>query len=76
MLHQGCQVVKTIPARLWSRGRQRLGETDSIPLLPSKQSRLLRKATKRNDYNEKTKIGVAAETSEKNPKTKEFIIVN
>ena len=67
------QVIKTIPTRLWSRGRQRLGETDSIPFLPSKRSRLLRKATKRNDYNEKTKIGVAAETSEKNPKKKEIL---
>ena len=45
------QVIKTKPARLWSRARQRLVETDHISFLPSKQSRLLRKRTKRNDQN-------------------------
>ena len=45
------QVIKTTPARLWSRARQLLVETDHISFLPSKQSRLLRKGTKRNDRN-------------------------
>ena len=58
------QVIKTTPARLWSRSRQRLVETDHILFLPSKQSRLHGK-TKRNRLNEKTEIGVAAETSDK-----------
>ena len=52
------QVIKTTPARLWSRARQRLVETDHNSFLPSEQSRLHRKITKRNDYNEKTEIGV------------------
>ena len=52
------QVIKTTPARLWSRARQRLVETDHNSFLPSEQSRLHRKITKRNDYNEKTEISV------------------
>ena len=52
------QVIKTTPARLWSRARQQLVETDHNSFLPSEQSRLHRKITKRNDYNEKTEIGV------------------
>ena len=51
-------VFKTRPARLGSRARQRLVETDQISFLKSKQSRLHRKTTKRNDDNEKSKIGV------------------
>ena len=58
------------PARLWSRARQRLIETDHVSFLPSKQSRLHRKTTKRNDHNDKTEINVAAETSEKTLKRK------
>ena len=61
------QVFKTRPARLGSRARQRLVETDQISFLPTKQSRLHRKTTKRNNDHEKSKIGVAAETSEKKP---------
>ena len=68
------QVIKTKPAKVWSRARQRFVETDHILFLPSKQSRLHRK-TKRNNINEKTEIGVAAETShKKTPETKEVII--
>ena len=68
------QVIKTSPAKVWSRARQRFVETDHISFLPSKQSRLHRK-TKRNNINEKTEIGVAAETShKKTPETKEVII--
>ena len=59
------QVIKTTPARLWSRARKRPVETDHISFLPSKQSRLHRKVTRWNDHNEKTEIGVAAETSGK-----------
>ena len=59
-----------IPTRLWSRARQRLIETDHVSFLPSKQSRLHRKTTKRNDHNDKTEINVAAETSEKTLKRK------
>ena len=44
-------MLSTTPVRLWSRARQRLVETDHISFLPSKQSRLLRKRTKRNDRN-------------------------
>ena len=55
------QVIKTTSARLWSRAWQRLVETDHILFLPSKQSRLHRKTTKRDDHNGKTEIGVAAE---------------
>ena len=44
-------MLSTTPVRLWSRARQRLVETDHISFLPSKQSRLLRKRTKRNDQN-------------------------
>ena len=40
------QVIKTTPARSWSRARQRLVETDHISILPYKQSCLLRKRTK------------------------------
>ena len=58
------------PARLWSRARQRLIETDHVSFLPSKQSRLNRKTTKRNDHNDKTEINVAAETFEKPLKRK------
>ena len=71
------QVIKTTPARLWSRARQRLVETDHILLLPSKQSRLhcIEKKTKRNDHKKKTEIGVAGETFEKkNPDTKKIIL--
>ena len=70
-----CQVIKTTPARLWSLARQLLVETDHISFLPSKQSLLHRKTTKRNDHNEKTEIGVAAETSgKKKPETKEIML--
>ena len=65
---------QTTPARLWSRARQRLVETDHISFSSSKESRLQRKPTKRNNYNEKTEIGVAAEMSEKNPETKEIML--
>ena len=58
-------VIKTTPARLWSRARKRPVETDDISFLTSKQSRLHSKVTRWNDHNEKTEIGVAAETSEK-----------
>ena len=44
-------MLSTTPVRLWSRGRQRLVETDHISFLQSKQSRLIRKRTKRNDRN-------------------------
>ena len=54
------------PARLWLRARQRLVETDHISFFPSKQSPLHRKPTKRN-------VGVAVETSGKNPETKEIM---
>ena len=63
-------VIKTTLARLWSCARQRLIETDHISFLPTKWSRLPRKATKRNDHNQMTEIGVAAETSEKTLKRK------
>ena len=59
------QVIKTTPARLWSRARKRPVETDHISFLPSKQIRLHSKVTRWNDHNEKTEIGVAAETSGK-----------
>ena len=52
------QVIKITPARLQSRARQRLIESDHLSFLPSKQSRLHRRITKRNDYNGKTQIGV------------------
>ena len=63
-------VIKTTLARLWSCARQRLIETDHISFLPTKRSRLPRKTTKRNDHNQMTEIGVAAETSEKTLKRK------
>ena len=66
------QGIRTTPARLWSRGQQRLVETDHILLLPSKQSRLHKK--KQQQQNEKTEIGVTAETSEKNHETKEIML--
>ena len=61
------QVIKTTPARLWSRARRRLVETDHTSFLPPEKSRLHSKTTKRNDHNEKTEIGVPAETSQKKP---------
>ena len=45
-------------------------KTDHISFLPTKRSRLPRKTTKRNDHNQMTEIGVAAETSEKTLKRK------
>ena len=69
-------MIKTTPARLWSRARQQLVETDHTSLLPSTQLRLHRKTTKQNDYNKKTEIGVAAETSEKKPSNERSNAVN
>ena len=65
------QGIRTTLVRLWSRAQQRLVETDHILLLPSKQSRLHKK---KQQQNEKTEIGVAAETSGKNHETKEIML--